>query len=303
MRLVTRADFDGLVCGALLAEQGLVDDIVFVHPKDLQDGYFRAESRDVLCNVPFVEGCAMWFDHHASELQRVGVEKSSHGESRHADSCARIIYDYYGGAEAYPWANELIEAVDRVDSGKLTPSDVLNPQGWVLIGFLTDPRTGLGRFQQFGTSSYQLMLRFIRELYKLPVNEILQLPDVSERVKFYHSESDAFQEMVRTHTRTVDNVIVTDLRGVDVIHASNRFVIYGMYPDQNVSLWVTPTKGNIANMLACGYSVINRSCTADVGSLMAKHGGGGHRQVGTCQIVRAETDAVLEDVIKNLRGT
>lgn len=303
MRLVTRADFDGLVCGALLADQGLVDDIVFVHPRDLQDGYFRAEPRDILCNVPFVDGCAMWFDHHASELQRVGVAKSSRGESRHADSCARIVYDYYGGAETYPWAGSLLEAVDRVDSGKLTTTDVLNPQSWILIGFLTDPRTGLGRFQHFRVSAYQLMLRFIRELYKMPAEDILRLPDVSERVEFYHAGLAAFQEMVRAHTQTFDNVIVTDLRGVDVIHVSNRFVIYGMYPDQNVSLWITPTSGDVANTIACGYSVINRSCTADIASLMAKYGGGGHRQVGTCQTAIAETDRVRDEIVASLRNT
>lgn len=244
----------------------------------------------------------MWFDHHASELDRVGASRSSRGESRYADSCARIIYDYHGAHETYPWADEIINAVDRVDSGKLTTEDILHPKGWVMIGFLTDPRTGLGRFQHFSISAYQLMLRFIHDYYKMPAEEILQLPEIKERVDFYHSETAAFEEMVRAHTKVVDNIIVTDLRGVEVIHVSNRFMVYGLYPSQNVSLWITPTKGNIANSIACGYSIVNRSCTADVGSLMAKHGGGGHRQVGTCQIVRTETDAVLDDIIANLRS-
>lgn len=301
MRLVTRADFDGLVCGVLLVEKGLVDDIVFVHPKDLQDGYFSAQQNDVLCNVPYVEGCGMWFDHHVSELERVGRFSSEKGESRIADSCARIIYDYYGGAKTFPWAAEMLGAVDRLDSGKVTLDDIFNPQRWILIGFLTDPRTGLGRFHHFQVSSYQLMLRFINGFYKHSVDEILAHPHIIELIEFYKSQTEAFQQMVRDRVCVMDNVIVADLRQQETIYVSNRFMIYAMFPDQNVSVWVTQTKGNVNDLIACGYSVLDRSCTVDVGKLMAKYGGGGHRQVGTCQVPQADTDRIMKEVLTVLR--
>lgn len=142
MRLVTRSDFDGLACGALLLEAGIIDSWQFVHPKDLQDGLFTPGPADCLANVPYVEGCSLWFDHHSSEHERLELAGKYHGESRPAPSCARIIYEYYGGRERFPQFDEMMEAVDKVDSGNLTIEDVLNPKGWVLIGFLNGPQNG-----------------------------------------------------------------------------------------------------------------------------------------------------------------
>ena len=185
MRLVTRSDFDGLICGMLLKEKGIIDSWVYVHPKDLQDGKFEAKENDVLANVPYVKGCGMWFDHHSSEKDRVGWDPGVKGESRLAPSAARIIYEYYGGEEAFPNYKEMIEAVDKVDSGILTLEEILDPRGWILLGFLSDSRTGLGRFRDFRISNYQLMEELMVNFRNLPIEEILELPDVKERVDLY----------------------------------------------------------------------------------------------------------------------
>lgn len=300
MRLVTRSDFDGLICGMLLKEAGIIDQWLFVHPKDLQDGLFTPTENDVLANVPFVPGCGMWFDHHTSEKDRLGWDQNVKGESRLAPSAARIIYEYYGGASQFPNYQEMIVAVDKVDSGNLTRDEILNPTGWILLGFISDPRTGLGRFRDFRISNYQLMESLINHFRNLSIDEILDLPDVKERAQLYQEQANLFETMVKAHTVVKENVIVTDLRNVSPIYAGNRFMIYSLYPDQNVSIWVVDGKQNQNVSIACGYSILNRTCQVDIGKLMLSYGGGGHKMVGTCQIPYAKTDQTIEALTKAL---
>lgn len=302
MRLVTRSDFDGLICGMLLKEAGIIDDWIFVHPKDLQDGLFTPNDSDVLANVPYVPGCGMWFDHHSSENDRLGWHQGVQGESRLAPSAARIIYDYYGGASKFPNYENMILSVDKVDSGNLTKEEILHPTGWILLGFISDPRTGLGRFRDFRISNYQLMEELINLFRNMSIDEILALSDVKERVELYLDQSKLFTEMVNAHTKVVENVIVTDLRDVEIIYTGNRFMIYSLYPEQNVSLWIVDGKQKQNVSIACGYSILNRTCTEDIGKLMLKYGGGGHHMVGTCQVLYDDANLTIDaiiDVLKN----
>lgn len=302
MRLITRSDFDGLICGMLLKEAGIIDSWQFVHPKDLQDGLFQPTENDVLANVPYVPGCGMWFDHHTSENDRVGWSKDVRGESRMAPSAARIIYEYYGGAEKFPAYGDMIEAVDKVDSGQLSKEEILNPKGWILLGFLSDPRTGLGRFREFRISNYQLMEELINHCRNMSIEDILEQPDVKERVELYFEQTRRFTEMVHTHTKVERNVIVTDLRDVSPIYTGNRFLIYSLYPEQNVSVWIVDGKQKQNVSIACGYSILNRTCAVDIGALMLKHGGGGHRMVGTCQTPYSEADDRIREIVDALKG-
>lgn len=297
MRLVTRSDFDGLVCGALLKEAGVIDHWKFAHPKDLQDGLVEINSDDCLANVPYVEGCGLWFDHHSSEWERKQLEGKYKGESRMTPSCARIIYDYYGGRERFSHFDEMMEAVDKVDSGNLTIEEVQNPEGWILIGFLMDPRTGLGRWREFTISNYQLMEKLIDACRTMSTQEILDLPDMQERIQVYFEQTEKFRDMVSAHTRVEKDVIITDLRGVQPIYTGNRFMIYSMYPDQNISAWIVDGKGGMGCSVAVGYSILNRTSNINVGSLMLKYGGGGHKAVGTCQF---GDDAIEEQLPKLL---
>ena len=283
MRLITRSDFDGLACGALLKEVGIIDSWKFVHPKDLQDGLIEITEDDVLANVPFVPGCGLCFDHHSSEFERNQLEGKYKGESRITPSCARIIYEYYGGKERFPQFDDLMEAVDKVDSGNLTIDDVMNPQGWILVGFLMDPRTGLGRWRQFTIPNYLLMEKLMDACRTMTTQEILDLPDVKERIEVYNEQTEKFIEMVKAHTETRGNVIISDLRGVDPIYTGNRFMIYSLYPEQNISAWIVNGKGGLGCSAAVGYSILNRTSNVDVGALMLRYNGGGHKAVGTCQ--------------------
>lgn len=300
MRLVTRSDFDGLVCGALLLEAGVIDSWKFAHPKDLQDGLVEVNENDCLANVPYVEGCGLWFDHHSSEHERLELRGKYKGESRIAPSCARIIYDYYGGEDRFPQFKEMMSAVDKVDSGSLTIDEVMNPQGWILIGFLMDPRTGLGRWRRFTVSNYQLMEKLMDCCRTMDTHEILALSDVQERIEVYNEQTEKFKEMVEEHTKVDGNVIITDLRGVDPIYTGNRFMIYSLYPEQNISAWIVSGRGGKGCSAAVGYSILNRTCSINVGSLMLKYNGGGHKKVGTCQFNDDNMETELPKMLAEL---
>ncbi|MDR1572285.1 MAG: exopolyphosphatase [Clostridiales Family XIII bacterium] len=302
MRLLTRSDFDGLACAAILKDLGIIDQWKFVHPKDLQDGLVEVGENDVLANVPYVKGARLWFDHHSSEAERLGDGIAFEGESRLADSAARVIFDYYGGAAKLPHFKGMVEAVDKVDSAKLTKGEILEPSGWILLGFIMDPRTGLGRFRNFRISNYELMENLIDACGSQGIDEILANPDVRERVGMYFEQDSLFRDMISKHTTVRGNAILTDLRGVSPIFTGNRFLIYSLYPEQNISLWVVDGRNNQNCPIAVGHSVLNRSSCTDVGALMLRYGGGGHRQVGTCQVDYSDADRVIGELIEKINA-
>ena len=301
MRLLTRSDFDGLACAVFLKEAGVIDHWKFVHPKDLQDGLIEVTQDDCLANVPFVEGCGLWFDHHSSEEERNAYKGKYKGESRYSPSCAHIIYDYYGGRERFPRYDDLLEAVDKVDSANLTFEEVLHPNDWILLGFIMDPRTGLGRFRNFRISNYALMEEMINWCSTMNIHEIMAEADVRERIELYWDQTEKFIDMVKQHTTVQNKIIISDLRGVDPIYTGNRFLIYGLYPDANISVWIVNGKGGNGCSAAVGYSIMNRTCMIDVGALMLKYGGGGHRVVGTCQFSDDTMEEKLEQLLSDMK--
>ncbi|MCL1806946.1 MAG: exopolyphosphatase [Oscillospiraceae bacterium] len=301
MRLLTRSDFDGLACGALLKELGVIDHWKFVHPKDLQDGLIEVGPEDVLANVPYVKGCALWFDHHTSEHERLG-DIQFEGASYIADSAARVIYDYYDGAKTLPNMEEMVIAVDKVDAAKLTADEILNPKDWVLLGYLMDPRTGLGRFRNFRISNYDLMAKLIDACREQSIDRILADPDVAERIELYMEQNAQFKEMVLNHTHTVGNVIVSDLRGLDTIYTGNRFMVYSLFPEQNISLWIVDGRAKLNVAIAMGHSIINRTSKTNVGSLLLEYNGGGHKQVGTCQVPYDTADQSIAELVARCKA-
>jgi nanoRNase/pAp phosphatase (c-di-AMP/oligoRNAs hydrolase) len=280
---------------------GLIDEWKFVHPKDIQDGLVEATENDILANIPYVEGCKLWFDHHSSETERLGRGTYFEGVSRRAPSCARVVYEYYGGDEKLGRFAEMVRNVDKVDSGNLTSDEILNPYGWILLGFIMDPRTGLGRFRNFTISNYDLMKDLAKACAEKSIDQILELPDVQERMDVYNEQKDRFIEMVNKYAKTEGNAIYVDLRGVDTIHAGNRFLLYTMFPDQNISVWVIDGRNKANAVITVGYSIVNRSATVDVGSLMLYYGGGGHFQVGTCQVPYDEADKVIDQILRKIK--
>ena len=301
MRLLTRSDFDGLACAVLLKEIGLIDGYKFVHPKDMQDGKIEVTSNDVLANVPYVPGCGLWFDHHLSEQKRVVNVTEFEGSFKEAPSCARVIWDYYGGHDKFsPHLDPMMEAVDKCDSANLDTEDIENPQDWILLSYVMDSRTGLGRYRDYRISNYQLMEEMVEHCRSKTIEEILALPDVQERLTRYHEQTALFRDMIKANATQHGNVVVVDLRNQDEIFAGNRFVLYTMFPTANISIQVMWgfQKQNI--VMTCGHSITNRTSKTNVGNLMLEYGGGGHRAVGTCQVPEAKAEEVLQTLIMRM---
>ena len=304
-RLVTRSDFDGLACAMMLRELDLVDEIKFVHPKDVQDGKVELTANDITTNLPYDPRVGIAFDHHESEMDRLKAQETG-GKliiDPNARSAARVVYDYYGGKSAFPnVSDELMEAVDKGDSADFTVDEILHPTGWVLLHYLMDPRTGLGRFRQFRISNYDLMMQLISFCMEHSIDEILALPDVKERVDLYFEQSEMFVEQLKRIAVLHDKVVVLDLRNEEVIHAGNRFMIYALYPEAQISVHVAWgfRKQNTAVMI--GKSIVNKASTVDIGELCLKYGGGGHHNAGTCQLENDVVDSQLPDIIAALNG-
>ena len=303
MRLVTRSDFDGLACAMMLKDMDMIDEIKFVHPKDVQDGKVELSKRDITTNLPYDPRVALAFDHHESEIDRLKAQETG-GKliiDPDARSAARVVYDYYGGKDTFPRVSEeLMAAVDKGDSADFTMEEILHPEGWVLLHYLMDPRTGLGRFRNFRISNYDLMMQLIDFCMNHTIDEILKLPDVKERVDLYFEQADLFTEQLKRIAKIHGKVVVLDLREEEIIHAGNRFMIYALYPEAQISIHVAWgfRKQNTAVMI--GKSIINKASKADIGELCLKYGGGGHHNAGTCQLENDEVDEKLPDIIAAL---
>ena len=296
-RLVTRSDFDGLVCAALLRQMDILDDVKFVHPKDVQDGRVELGKSDITTNLPYHPGVYLAFDHHSSEAVRVGGMHDNHVIWPDAESAARVVYEYYGGAPIFPdISQEMMSAVDKADAAQFSLDEILEPEGWVLLNFLMDPRTGLGRFREFRISNYQLMMMLIDACTTKTVKQILAMPDVAERVALYKEHSELAKEQILRCATVEGNLVVLDLRGEDIIHPTNRFTIYALFPQCNISVHVLWGLRQHNTVFATGKSILDRSSVTNIGELMLEYGGGGHNAAGTCQVGNREADRVLREL-------
>ncbi|MEG4147084.1 exopolyphosphatase [Microcoleus sp. Pol12B5] len=300
-RLVTRSDFDGLVCAVLLKELDMIDEIKFVHPKDMQDGKIEITNNDISTNLPYVDGVHLAFDHHFSETLRHEKIKINHIIDPYAASAARVLYKYYGGQAKFPDISEaMMAAVDKSDSAQFAQEEVLHPQEWVLLNFIMDARTGLGRFKEFTVSNYQLMMQLIDYCKNHTIDEILQLPDVKERVDLYFEQEEKFKEQIQRCAKVYNNLVVLDLRNEEVIYAGNRFVIYALFPECNISIHVLWGLKQQNTVFAVGKSIFNKTSKTNIGELMLRYGGGGHQNAGTCQIENDQASQVLKELISQI---
>ena len=300
-RLVTRSDFDGLVCAALLKELGILDEVTFVHPKDMQDGLVEITGRDITTNLPYVPGVRLAFDHHESETLRLGKPAENHIIIPGAKSAARVVYEYFGGAERFARVTEaLMEAVDKADSALFSLDEIKAPSGWILLSFLMDPRTGLGRFREFRISNYELMMELIDACLELSVEEILALPDVAERVTLYREHASAAHAQLIECSSVHGNLVVVDLREQEIIHPTNRFMVYALNPQCNISIHVLWGLKQQNTVFALGKSIVDRSSATDIGALMLAYGGGGHEAAGTCQVDNADAERVLVELVERV---
>jgi nanoRNase/pAp phosphatase (c-di-AMP/oligoRNAs hydrolase) len=302
-RLVTRSDFDGLVCAVLLKHMDVIDEILFVHPKDMQDGVVEISARDITTNLPYVPGVNIAFDHHLSETIRNKEQQENHIIDPKAMSAARVVYDYYGGLERFParWTS-MMEAVDKADAAQYELDEILAPKGWALLNYLMDPRTGLGRFRNFRISNYNLMMNLIDNCKDHDIDYIMEMPDVKERVELYLEQAELFKAQVKRCSNIYNNLIVLDLRHEETIFAGNRFMIYAMFPECNISIHVLWGLKQQNTVFAIGKSIVNRSAKTNVGELCLEYGGGGHEKAGTCQIANDQAETIQLELIRKINA-
>lgn len=297
-RLITRSDFDGLVCAMILKELDLIEDIKFVHPKDMQDGKIEVTNMDITTNLPYVPGVYLAFDHHSSEVTRAGGPKPNHIINGNAPSASRVVYEYYGGKEKLPRiTEEIMLAVDKADSAQFTMDDILNPKDWVLLSYLMDARTGLGRFRDFRISNYDLMMKLIDYCLEHSISQILELPDVKERVEMYFEQQELFKAQIERVHRMEGDVVILNLKKEETIYTGNRFLVYAMYPEAKISVHVMWGLKKQNTAVTIGKSIVNRSSQVDIGEICLKYGGGGHKNAGTCQLDNDKVDAVLPEIL------
>ncbi|MFB9885105.1 exopolyphosphatase [Balneatrix alpica] len=302
-RLVTRGDFDGLVCAMLLRELDLIDDILLVHPKDMQSGEVAINGSDITANLPYVPACHLAFDHHHSEVLRyASLEPDNLILDAKAPSCARVVYNHFGGAKRFPHIDpELLLAVDKGDSAAFCLDEILNPSGWVLLNFIMDARTGLGRFRNFRISNYQLMLKLVQYCRDHSIEQILQQEDVKERVELYFEHQQRAKEQLNRCVRVEGKLAVLDLREEEVIWATNRFMVYALYSQTNISMhciWGVKQRNTV---FALGKSIFQRDCPVNIGELCLEFGGGGHANAGTCQVDNEHAERVQALLVERCR--
>jgi nanoRNase/pAp phosphatase (c-di-AMP/oligoRNAs hydrolase) len=279
----------------------MIRDVMFAHPKDMQDGKVKITGSDITTNLPYVKEAYLVFDHHASEVVRVDEKSSNYIIDPNAPSAARVVYNYYGGKQKFlDVPDDLMAAVDKADSAQYTMIDVLHPKGWELLSFIMDARTGLGRFKNFRISNYDLMMNLIGYCQNYAIDTILNFPDVKERVSLYFQHEEKFKEQLKRCATVHKNIVVIDLRNEEVIYAGNRFVVYALFPERSVSIHILwgLKKQNIS--LAVGKSIFNRTSSLNIGELLLKYGGGGHIAAGACQVDPDKVDTVLKELIAKI---
>lgn len=301
-RLITRSDFDGLVCAMILKELKLIEDIKFVHPKDMQDGLIEVNSEDISTNLPYVEGIGLAFDHHLSETHRLHGKMENHIIDPEAPSAARVVYNYYRGQghALERISEEIMLAVDKGDAAQFNLEEILNPKGWTLMNFLMDARTGLGRFRDFRVSNYQLMMQLIDYCLDHPIEDVLKLPDVKERVDLYFEQEEAFKKQIERVHQMHGKVVVLPLKDEEVIQAGNRFMVYAMYPEAEISVHVMWGLKKQNTVFTIGKSIINKNSEVNIGDICLKYGGGGHKNAGTCQVPNDKADEILPEILELL---
>jgi nanoRNase/pAp phosphatase (c-di-AMP/oligoRNAs hydrolase) len=299
MRLVTRGDLDGLTSAVIITMKEPIDEIRLVHPQEITDKTVAIGPDDVLANVPYHPSCGMWFDHHLLTDSNEKPPAEFKGRYGLAPSAARLVYDYYRERDpndaALDRLETLVRETDRLDAAQLTPDDVESPRDYILLGYTIDSRTGLGDFNTY-------FLHLVDWLKTMSIAEVLEQPEVKERIERLRHDQQEFKRLLQRNSFTLNNVVVTDLREIERLPAGNRFLVYSLFPDANVSLRVHWGPSHNSVIAAVGHSIFNRTCNTSVGDLMSRYGGGGHRGAGTCVLPVDKAADAIDEILFELQA-
>jgi hypothetical protein len=294
MRLITRGDLDGLTGAVLVTSMESIDGIELVHPKDMQDSKVAVTNKDIIVNLPYHPKCAKWFDHHFG-TEEAEVTHKFDGRYGVAPSASRLVFEYYDHPSLDKFG-ELVSETDRVDAAQLTMEDIVNPKRYVLLSYTLDPRTGLG-------GAFRTYFHNLLDWIKVhPINEVLAMPEVAEKVREIRDSQKTFEKELRKHSKVDGNVVLTDFRRKAKRPVGNRFLVYALYPEANVWMNVFGGHSKETIVIALGHSILNRTCNTNIGELCAEFGGGGHRGAGTCQVSRAKAKKTIDEILGRLKA-
>ena len=293
MRLVTRGDLDGLTSAVLISTMEDIDSIELIHPQDITDNKFEITENDIMANLPYHPKCDLWFDHHLLTDSNKKPPDKFKGRHELAPSAARVVFDYYGSDKLKKYAI-LVQETDRLDSAQLTMGDILHPSGLILLGFTIDGRTGIEQFKDY-------FVNLVDWLQKLSIEEILKKPEVAVRIRFLKDENEQFRKTLKENSRLDGSVIITDFRSVEKVPVGNRFLVYTLFPDANVSVRLQwgPNKSFVAATL--GHNIFNRTSRANCGEICGLFGGGGHVGAGAVPLSGDHVDNQIALIIQMVK--
>jgi hypothetical protein len=299
MRLVTRGDLDGLTSAVIITMKEPVGELLLVESQDITDKRVEIGGEDIIVNLPYDSRCGMWFDHKLLTDSNERPPEGFTGRYRVAPSAARLVYEFYLERDpddaALTRLERLVDETDRLDAALLTPEDVENPRDYILLGFTLDNRTGLGSLDDY-------FARLVEWLKTMSIGEVLQQPEVRERVERIRKEQADFKRLLSRNSFQLSNVVVTDLRELGRLPAGNRFLVYSLFPEANVSLRVHWGPRAETVIAAVGHNIFNRTCNTSVGDLMSRYGGGGHRGAGTCVLPMERAADAIEEILIELQA-
>lgn len=294
MRIVTRPDFDGIVCAVLLRKAEDIDkDILWTEPNEIQKGQVNIFKDDIMANLPWSSDCGLWFDHHISNKP----DKDFQGAFEIAPSAARVIYEYY--KERKKLNNdydELVLNTDIIDAADLNIDQVRYPENYPYILLSMTIRN-----QDYKDIPYWNKL--IDLLMKADIDHVIADPEVKKRCYNVIKENTAFERHLSTHTRIINQISITDFRPLDIVPEGNRFMTYSLFPETTASVKIrygSPKhqSGQKNVQLSIGHSIFNKKCNVNIGNLLTKYGGGGHAGAGGCTLDDETADKIIEEILE-----
>ncbi len=288
MRIVTRPDFDGIVCAVLLFEAlDIKHPVVWVEPNLVQKGLVDIQNEDIVANLPYDDRCALWFDHHYTNQ----IDTPFKGAFKISPSAARVIFEYYKDRFKRDYS-ELVQSADKIDSADLTLDEVLHPENYpyVLISLT------ISNEDQPDEPYWNKLVALFRQY---DIGQVLIDSEVKQRCQNVVTHNDRYVDFVKKHTCINQNISITDLRALDKTPSGNRFLVYSLFPDTvaNVRIRCEDKETIVVNV---GHSIFNPHCNVNVGLMLAQFEGGGHRGAGSARFPASREDEYIPQIIEIL---
>lgn len=293
MRIVTRPDFDGIVCAVLLSDiVGATTPIKWAEPNAVQNRQVEIKKGDIIANLAYHENCSLWFDHHLSNQ----IPGSFNGAFRIAPSAARVVFNYYKGKFKRDYG-ELVNETDKIDSANLSLDEVFHPENYSYISLDMTINCQNPADEPYWN-------RIVELLGNYDINRVLDESEVKNRIKKAVQKNKEYVRCLKAYSTREENVIITDFRPLKKAPSGNRFLVFCLFPEANVNVKIRYHDHDRDKVIvSVGHSIINRSCKVNCGILCSRFSGGGHKGAGSCSFPAGQAQknlaAILDTLMQN----